>query len=94
MGASYQEGCFEVVDYGERIGVYSSGWGGRSGLSKRRATRRYFRLVAEPLPGEGSIREFIEAMFGGPGGPYDRESSGTMRSKLNFWQRCADWLRG
>lgn len=94
VGVSDQAGCFEVVDYGERIGVYS--WVGASVQ-----VYQHDQLLDdipvwshEPPPGEGSIRQFIEAMFGGPGGPYDRQSAATTTAKQHIWRRCFDWLRG
>ena len=94
LGVSEQEGRFEVADYGERIGVYC--WVGARGQVYRNDELLDDVSVwsHEPMPGEGSIRQFIEAMFGGPGGPYDRESAENTRPKLSFWQRCIDWLRG
>lgn len=94
VGVSDQEGRFEVVDYGDRIGVYC--WVGvRVQVFRGDALLDDLPVWShEAPPGDLSIRQFIEAMFGGPGGPYDRESIENTRPKLNFWQRCIDWLRG
>lgn len=94
LGVSEQEGRFEVVDYGERIGVYC--WvGARVQVSRGDELLDDLPVWSHEAPPSGlSIREFIEAMFGGPGGPGDREPTENKRPKLKFWQHCIGWLRG
>lgn len=68
-GQSEQEGGFEVVDYGDRVGVYC--WPGATTTVYQagEVIDQHPPFFDEGLPGGGSIREFIEFMFGGPGGP-------------------------
>lgn len=68
VGTSAQEGQYDVVDYGDKIGIYD--WPGACTKVFHCDTLIYttssFR-VDDP-PSGMPIRQFIETAFGGPGG--------------------------
>jgi hypothetical protein len=71
VGASEHNGQFEVVDYGDKVGVY--GWPGSSYqvLKDGKLIGEDISFTPDGPPSGMSIREFIEGAFGGPGGTAD-----------------------
>ena len=71
VGNSKQDGRFEVVNYGDKIGVY--GWPGSSFqiFLNEKFIDEQSAFADDGPPSGASIREFIERAFGGPGGTGD-----------------------
>jgi hypothetical protein len=70
IGRSEQEGCFEVVRYDFGTALY--GWPGADVQVQCGAEEPlgFPVFTHEGVPDGLTIREFIERVFGGPGGPY------------------------
>ena len=71
VGASEHDGQFEVVDYGDKVGVY--GWPGSNYqvLKDGKLIGEDIAFASDGPPSGMSIRDFIEGAFGGPSGTGD-----------------------
>ena len=72
IGSSTQDGCFEVSDHGNKVGIYC--WAGSSVKVFRDGILEDDWPVCfdKPMPSGGSLKDFIEGFFGGPGEPGGR----------------------